>query len=97
MYKSVILKWGGCILPITFLYSFFIITSCTQNHASKTKIVDKKDTLEPPLIYKNKSEIITLLDTCSKPQIIKVPQKPGSSYTIKTSNGTKTIHLFFVH
>ena len=93
MYKSVKLNWTKSILPITFLYSFFIITSCTQNYASKTNVVVEKDTLQPPIIFKNKSEIITLLDTCAKPQVINVPQKPGGSYKIKTSNGTETIHL----
>jgi ligand-binding sensor domain-containing protein/signal transduction histidine kinase len=93
IYQFLKSKRAECILSIAFLCGFFIITSCTQNIASKANTVEKKDTLQPPLVYKNKSEIVTLLDTCPKPQVIDVPKKPGGSYSIKTSNGTETIRL----
>lgn len=93
IHKIVKLKWDKYLLLIAILFSFFVITSCTQNGVSNRNIVEKKDTLQQPLVYKNASEIITLLDTCPKPQIIYVPQNPGGSYKMKTSNGTETIHL----
>jgi ligand-binding sensor domain-containing protein/signal transduction histidine kinase len=92
-HKFLISWWAGWIISIAFLYDLLVITSCTENNAATTKILEKKDTLLPPLIYKNQSEIVTLLDTCPKPRIINVPKKPGGSYTIKTSNGSKKIEL----
>src|ERR1700744_5433988 len=92
IYNLIKLTWCKYAHYIIFLFCFFIIASCSQNNSFKTKVAEKKDTLQPPLIYKNK-ETVTLLDTCPKPQVVIVPQKPGGSYTIKTSNGSETIHL----
>jgi ligand-binding sensor domain-containing protein/signal transduction histidine kinase len=93
IYQLIKLKRGEYIIHFVFLCSLFMITSCSQNSPIKTIIPEKKVTLQPPLIYKNKSEIVTLLDTCPKPVVIALPQKPGGSYSIKTSNGDKAIHL----
>ncbi len=75
------------------LNALFILASCEQKQNPQSNLVVKKSSILPPVTYTVAKPNVTLLDTCPPPLVIKVPLKPGGSYTIKTENGPKTIQL----
>lgn len=76
------------IFPMILLISY----SCNRQNNNQPVTI-KSGISRPEILKMRKPPVVTLLDTCAPPQIIKVPIKPGGTYTRKTDNDTKEINL----
>ena len=75
---------------ILFLLIVFIFFSCGKQQEKQNKAIS----FSPPVEIKSSAPVITIIDTCPKPNKIVLPIKGSGNCSIQTESGSKEIPIF---
>src|SRR5689334_16220990 len=69
-----------------------LFSSCNEHASSKNEKTHTFGSVTPTTLSMKPPSVVSL-DTCPRPQVVKVPTSLGGTYVRQTDNGNETIHL----